>query len=544
MPTSACDAIVIGSGPNGMVAANRLADAGWSVLVLEAAPEPGGAVRSGELTLPGFVHDRFSSFYPMALASTAIAGLRLEDHGLRWAFAPEVLAHPFVDGRCATLSTSAATTRASLDAFAPGDGAAMVEMLEQWQRLQPALANALLGPFPPVSAALRMGAKLRSELLDFVRFTLLPLRRLAAERFNGEGAPLLLAGSSSHSALAPEAVMSSFLGWLLVGLGHEHGFPVPVGGAGELITAMQRRLETLGGTVRCGSRVERVVVERGRAVGVVVDGTEIRAGRAVLADVGAPQLYTRLVGAQHLSPSFLSRLSRFEQDPATVKLDWALDRPVPWTAADASRGGTVHIGRSLDHYTRAAASIATGHVPAEPVLVMGQMTTTDASRSPEGTETLWAYWRLPQTIVGDDVGSDMGGADTSTAGRAGPAGAAGPAITGRWDDADRAAVTERIEAMIEDYAPGFRNTIIARHLATPPEFEATDANLVGGAIGGGSSELHQQLVFRPVPGINPATTPIKRLYLASASAHPGGGVHGACGANAAHAALRNARFRR
>lgn len=519
------DAIVIGSGPNGLVAANLLADAGWSVLVCEAAASPGGAVRSVPIGDPAWIHDVASSFYPLAMVSPALRSLGLEAHGLRWAHAPQVIAHPTVDGRAAVLSRDRATTVASVDSFSKGDGAAMDALLDEWRRLQPSIGQALVGPFPPVAATLGLVRRAKSELLDVVRTTLLPLRRLCAERFSGMGGPLLLAGSASHSALGPEQVLSGFLGWLLVGLGDEFGFPVPVGGAGRLTDALVARLESKGGQVRCSSRVDRVVVERGRAVGVEVDGSQVRAGKAVLADVAAPRLYLSLVGASQLPPKLLERLDRYEQDPSTFKVDWSLRGPIPWTAEGAKAAGTVHMGRDLDHYTRSAASIAQGRIPAEPNLVMGQMTTTDPTRSPAGTETAWAYWRLPQRVAGDDVAN-------------------GPAIGGTWDERDEAAAVERIEGFVEEHAPGFRGLITERRVSSPLALEAGDANLVGGAIGGGSSELHQQLVFRPVPGLVPAATPIKGLYLASASAHPGGGVHGACGAAAARLALRRSRLRR
>lgn len=519
------DAVVIGSGPNGLVGANVLADAGWRVLVCEAAATPGGAVRSAPIGDPAWVHDVASSFYPLAMASPAIRSLSLEDHGLRWTHAPQVVAHPLVDGRAAVLSRDRATTVASVDAFAPGDGAAMDALLGEWRRLQPSLAQALVGPFPPVAATLGLVRRAKADLLDVVRTTLLPLRRLCAERFSGMGGPLLLAGSASHSALGPEQVLSGFLGWLLVGLGDEFGFPVPVGGAGRLTEALVARLESKGGELRCSARVDRVVLERGRAIGVEVAGSQVRAARAVLADVAAPALYLSLVGADSLPPKLLRRLERYEQDPSTFKVDWSLRAPIPWNAAAARDAGTVHMGRDLDHYTRSAASTAMGRIPAEPNLVMGQMTTTDPTRSPAGTETAWAYWRLPQRITGDDV-------------------VGGPAITGTWDERDDRAAVERIEAFVEEHAPGFRDSILERRISGPRALEDGDANLVGGAIGGGSSELHQQLVFRPVPGLVPAATPVRGLYLASASAHPGGGVHGACGAAAARLALRRSRLRR
>jgi phytoene dehydrogenase-like protein len=517
------DAVVIGSGPNGLVAANRLADAGWDVVVLEAEPEPGGAVRSAELTLPGFVHDRFSAFYPLAAGSPHIAGLGLERHGLRWRRAPLVVADPAPDGTFAAISSELEETCASLNAFAPGDGRAWRELTAWWERVGARFVGALLDPFPPVRSGARLLAALGPRgALELARFGLLSVRRLAAERFAGDGAARLLAGTALHADISPENPGGALYGMLLIGLGQQVGWPVPEGGAGRLSGALVARLQAAGGRVVCGERVERVVVRGRRAVAVrCADGREVDARRAVLADVGAPQLYLSLLEREQVPARVLSALRRFEYDWGTVKVDWALDGPIPWAAEGAARTGTLHVTGGLDALTLHSAELARGLVPAEPFLVAGQYAHFDPSRQPEGSETAWAYAHVPQHVRGD---------------------AGGDGLTGSWDCGELERMAERIEARIESVAPGFRNRIAARHLAGPRELEAADANLVGGAIGGGTAQLHQQVVLRPVPALGRAETPIRRLYLASASAHPGGGVHGACGANAARAALAHARL--
>jgi phytoene dehydrogenase-like protein len=518
--TETVDAVVIGAGPNGLVAANLLADRGWDVLVLEAEDDPGGAVRSAELTAPGFVHDVFSAFYPLALGSPVLRRLDLESHGLRWSRAPVVVAHVTADG-CPMLTTDVEETAAAFERAAPGDGDAWRRLIGRWTAIEEPLVRAMLGPFPPVRAAARLAIRIGAprDIVRFGRFCLLPIRRLAAEEFRGPDAGLLMAGNALHADLAPEAPLSGFFGWLLVSLGQRYGFPVAAGGAGRLADALAGRLRSAGGSLRCGEDVERVVVRDGRAVGVrTAGGTDVRARHAVLGDVDAPTLYRSLVGVDRLPADVVADLDRFEFDNGTVKVDWALSRPIPWIHDAARRAGTVHLAEGMDHLTENASLIARGCLPARPHLVIGQMTTSDPSRSPAGTECAWAYTHVPQRVRGD----------------------AGGELTGAWTREEVERFADRIEEQIERLAPGFRSSIRARHLMGPRELFERDANLVGGAVNGGTANLYQQVVFRPIPGLGRAETPIRALYLASASAHPGGGVHGACGANAARAALLHA----
>lgn len=522
------DAVVIGAGPNGLVAANLLADAGWRVVVVEAQPDPGGAVRSAELTHPGYVHDVFSAFYPLGVASPVMQRLDLTAHGLTWRRAPLALAHPAGDGGCAVLGAEVGETAASLEAGAPGDGDAWHALYHEYERVADPLLDAMTSPMPPVRGATRLAAALGPRgLLDFARTSVLSVRRLARERFGGEVAALLLTGNALHSDVGPDTPPSGFLGWLLTCVGQQHGFPVPEGGAGRLTDALVRRLTSRGGTVVCDARVTAVIVRDRRAVAVrLADGTELDAPRAVVADVGAPALYRDLVGEAHLPFSVVRALDRFQYDHGTFKVDWALSGPVPWRAEPATRAGTVHVCESMDRATAYCADLATDRIPDRPFVLVGQMNKADPTRSPTGTETMWGYTHVPLRPRGDARPADAGGG-----------------ITGAWDATEVAAFADRMEAEIEAQAPGFRDLVTARHLLAPPALEARDANLVGGALGGGTMAFSQQLVLRPVPGLGRAETPVRGLFLASASAHPGGGVHGACGANAARAALAAARVR-
>jgi phytoene dehydrogenase-like protein len=339
--------------------------------------------------------------------------------------------------------------------------------------------------------------------LRFARFGVQSLRRYCDENFTGDGARALVAGNALHTDLGPESAGSALFGWLLVMLGQHEGFPAPVGGAGALTRALVDRLTAKGGRIECGRPVTRVIVGGGRALGVADAGGElIRARRAVLADVTAPALYGDLVGHDKLPPRMVNDLSRFQWDNDVVKVDWALTAPVPWTAEGARRAGTVHLDLDLDGLTGYAADLARRDLPRHLFCLLGQMTTTDPTRSPEGTESMWAYTHVPYGM--------------------------------RWTKTTADAYADRIEEMIERHAPGFRGLVKGRAVAAPG---VGDHPMI---VGGGTAAIGQQLVFRPVPGLGRADTPIDRLYLASASAHPGGGVHGGAGANAARSALARA----
>lgn len=487
------------------MAANLLADEGWDVVVVETAPGPGGAVRSGELTLPGWTHDRFSAFYPFAAASPVVRGLGLEEWGLRWRHSPHVLAHPFDDGTCAVLSRDLATTAASLDALRAGDGEAWRSLYATWERAGTAIVDAITSPLPPVRPALRMGRAIGLRRVpSFARFALQSAQTIARERFRGPGGGALLVGNALHTDLSPGSPPSGAIAWVLACLGQEVGWPAAEGGAGRITRALVDRLAARGGVVRCGQRVVKVEVRAGRAVAVeTADGTTYDAVRAVVATTGAPALFLELLDPEHVPARVRRRMMRFEYDQSTVKVDWALDRPIPWVAEGARASAGLHVAGSTEEMVRYAAELGAGLVPERPYLVMGQMTLADPTRSPAGTETAWAYTHLPQSRA----------------------------------DADADEVADRMEAQIERFAPGFRSAILARHVASPAALERANANLVGGAVGGGSSRLRQQLLLRPGPRLARGITPVEGLFLGSASIHPGGGVHGAPGATAAGAAL-------
>lgn len=499
------DAVVIGSGPNGLAAAIRLAEAGRSVVVLEASDRPGGAVRTEELTLPGFHHDVFSSVYPAGAASPVFGRMPLADHGLEWVHPAACYATPLPDDRPApVLYRDVAETVSSLNATSAGDGDAWAEFATPYLDAWPALRATMLAGFPPVGGPLKL---LRSMgplgLAGFTRLLPETSEHLTKRLFAGDGARAWLHGSAMHGDTPPGRPGSAIAAAYLNLLGHAVGWPSPRGGAGRLADALVGYLASLGGEVRTGARVESITSSGGRATGVTIAGGERIAASTVIADV-MPHALLDMAG-DALSSWYRALIKHFIYGPATLKLDWALDRPIPWSDPGVRGAGTVHVGGAEDELLATIEASGEG-LPERPFLLLGQQSVADPTRAPEGKHTAWAYTH-------------------------------GPPDLSLWDDAAVARHAERVEAQVERYAPGFRDLILARHVLSPSDLQSRDANLVAGDVGGGSYVL-RQVIFRPIPTISPYRTPLKGLFLGSAATFPGGAVHGVPGDAAAAASLR------
>jgi phytoene dehydrogenase-like protein len=505
MPGDA-DVLVIGAGPNGLAAACTLARAGLAVLVLEANPErPGGALASEQATLPGFVHDVGAAFFPFAQASPAFRALDLGSHGLRWTFAPIDSAHPAPDGSVAVLARD--LDRIERCFGSPADGARMRAIARWHARVEPHLLPAMLETFPAIGPALRL---LPLSLLRLAGIFLRTGAGLSRRWFRSEPARRVIPGLALHTDVGPDDRFGSGIGYMLAAMATTGGYGVPAGGAGSITRALVSLLESHGGRIQLGARVARIEVSGGRAVAVRLAGGEsIRAGRAILSDTSAPSLLLDLVEASHLPGRVVRRMRSFCHGWGTFKVDWALDGPVPWTAAEAREAAVVHAGDSLEDLSRFTAEVRAGNLPSNPYLVIGQQSLCDGSRAPAGRHVLWAYSRVPSRPPG-----------------------------GSWADA-REAFADAVDRRIEGLAPGFRARVLARRAVAPDDLERMDANLVGGDLGGGSNAWHRQLLFRPLFPWFRYRMPVRGLYLCSSYAHPGAGVHGMCGYNAARVALRD-----
>ncbi len=500
--------IVIGGGHNGLVAAGRVAAAGEDVTVLEHGPRIGGATSSSELTLPGFVHDHCAGFVPMTAASPVMRALDLEADGVEWVWPEAIMAHPFADGTAIALHHGLDATVASLDAASPGAGAAWRELIDRVGPHGSDLVGSVLSPLPPVRRPAALALALRRDGLELARMLLGSVEALGLGLFAGASRPSAwLAGSAMHSGLPPTTAGSGAFGFLLQLLGHTHGWPFPRGGMGAIATALTRRLEREGGEIRCDAHVEEILVRAGRVRGVRLSGGETLPADAVISTISAGPLLGLLPDGA-FPDRLVRRLRRWRYGTAAFKIDYALSDPVPWTAEAARTAAVVQVAGELTDLAKAAEDGHRGEVPEAPALVVGQHSLFDPTRAPAGRHTLYTYAHVPpRSALSDDE------------------------------------VAARMEAQLERFAPGFGATVLARHVRGPAQSERENPSLVGGDLSGGTYELDQQLVFRPAPELCRYRTPLTGLFVAGASVHPGGAVHGVSGDGAARALLRERRRR-
>jgi phytoene dehydrogenase-like protein len=368
------DAVVVGSGPNGLAAAIELARAGRSVLVREAAEEIGGGLRSGEVTLPGFVHDLCSAIHPMAAASPFFRSVPLEEHGLEWIEPPLPLAHPLDGERAVLLRRSVDETASALGKDAGAYARIFRPLVKDWPRLEASVLGPLVHvPRHPV-AMTRFG-------LD----ALWPASRFARRRFEGEPARALFAGLAAHSILSLDKLASASFGLVLGVTGHAVGWPLPRGGSQAIANALVSYLRSLGGEIVTGAPVEAL--------------DELAGFETVLCDV-TPRQFLKLAG-DRLDGRYRRALERFRYGPGVFKLDWALSGPIPWADPDSARAGTVHLGGTLDEIVASERTPERGETSDRPFVLLAQPTMFDPSRAPEGRHTAWAYCHVPNGSVSD-----------------------------------------------------------------------------------------------------------------------------------------------
>jgi phytoene dehydrogenase-like protein len=466
------DAVIVGSGPNGLAAGITLARDGKSVHVLEAKDTIGGGTRTAELTLPGFKHDICSALHPLGVASPFFRDLPLDQYGLEWIYPPAALAHPLDDGTAVMIEGTIEQTAANLGPDAGAYRRLMGPLVDGWQ----GLLDDVLGPLRFPSHPLLMAR--------FGLSALLPAATLARTVFRGERARALFAGMAAHAMLPLTSPATAAIGLILGFLAHGVGWPLARGGSQQIADSLGAHFESLGGEISTGSPV--------------YSARDLPQARAILFDT-SPRALVEIAG-DRLPARYRDALLRYRYGPGVFKLDYALDGPIPWRAEECLRAGTVHLGGTLVEITESEAAIWQGEHPERPYVILAQQSLFDASRAPEGKHTAWAYCHVP---------------------------------SGSTED-----MTERVEAQIERFAPGFRDRVLTLSTMNTSQMEAYNPNYVGGDINAGIQDL-RQFFTRPVVRVNPYSTPARGLYLCSSSTPPGGGVHGMCGNYAARAAMRH-----
>lgn len=465
------DAVVVGSGPNGLAAAITLQQAGLSVLLLESKDTIGGGMRSASLTLPGFIHDVCSAIHPLAVASPFFRALPLEQYGLKYVYPALAAAHPFDDGTAAALYASVGETANNLRE----DKAIYMKLIgpivDAWPKLAPEILGPLHMPKHPLVLA-QFGLK-----------AVTPATWLA-KRFRSKAARGLWAGMAAHALQPLSNATTSAVGLVLMATAHAGGWPYPEGGSHAIAHALGSYFTALGGTIETNFQVRSL--------------SQLPATHAVLFDVTPRQLLH--IAGQRLSPLYKWQLKHYRYGMGVFKIDWALDAPVPFTAPECRKAGTVHLGNTLEEIVLSEETSASGGISERPFVLLAQQSLFDSTRAPQGKHTAWAYCHVPNGSLTD--------------------------------------MTSRIENQVERFAPGFKERILARHVMNTAQMEAYDHNYVGGDINGGLQNA-AQLFTRPALRWSPYRTSAKGIYICSSSTPPGGGVHGMCGYHAASRALRD-----
>jgi len=522
--TQSYDAIVIGAGHNGLVAATYLARAGWQTLVLEREPRPGGAVFSDELTRPGLVHDVFATNMNLFRGSPVAAelGAELERHGLAYATCALPFANVFPDGRALRVHQDRDATLAELRARDPRDADGWEALDREYERLAPALFR-LYGSRLTTGALARAALELvpalgRDGVASLGRLLVSSTRELADTHLASREAKALLACWGMHLDFGPDVSGGAMFPLLEAFTDMRTGISLARGGASRLIDALVALLGEAGGELRLDAEVTRVVVAGGRASAVELAGGErIEARRAVIANLTPTILHGRLLDAAALSPRLRRSAAGYAYGPGTMMVHLALSAPVPWSAGeDIGRFAYVHVAPYLDDLATMYAQASAGVLPAEPMLVVGQTSAVDPSRSPDASQVVWVQVRaLPGTIAGDALGE----------------------ISARdWDGAAEP-YAERVMAKLERYAPGIGGLVLDRAVLSPAELERRNPNLVGGDSIAGSMHLRQNFVFRPFPAVSDYESGVAGLLMTGASTWPGAGVNALSGYNVAQKLL-------
>lgn len=508
---STYDWVVVGSGINGLATAVVLASAGRSVIVLERNAAPGGAVRTEEVTVPGFRHDLFATNLNLFAGSPFFAeyGDDLARHGLAFAPSDKPFSSVFPDGRFVGVSTDMAATLDMVGAMSRADAEAWTGLADWFGEVAPHIFPLLGTTLPSVQAARALfdGSRALGWTwpLDLARLVMQSSREFVEEHFESREVQALCASWGMHLDFPPDAPGGALFPFLETFASNFNGMVLGLGGATTIIDALVSLLESRGGALRLSSDVASITIEDDRAVGVeLATGETISARRGVVANLTPKVLFGRLVPSANLTPRFNRQVAAYRHAPAAFMVHLAMTGLPGWSAGDEVKDWAyVHIGPYLEDMGLAYHQAVGGLLPERPTLVVGQPTAVDPSRAPEGKHVLWVQVRVvPSTIRGD---------------------AAGEIAATSWGDA-KEPYADRVIELIEEHAPDVTSKILGRHVLSPEDLEAYNPNLIGGDSLGGSHHPMQFAGLRPFPGWTKYRTPIEGLFMCGASTWPGAGV--------------------
>jgi phytoene dehydrogenase-like protein len=465
------DAVVVGSGPNGLAAAILMQLKGLSVLLLEGKETIGGGLRSAEFTLPGYIHDICSAVHPLAVASPFFEKLPLHQHGLEFIYPDVAAAHPFDNTAAALLKNSIVQTSQSLGANKDTYQKLVAPVVRDW----PLIADDVLAPlhFPKHPLAL---ARFGLPALTSASYL---SKRLVTPQAKG-----LLAGMAAHSIQPLTNLATSAVALVLLAAGHLKGWPIPKGGSNQIAKALASLFLSIGGEIETGFYVRSL--------------KQLPSSHALLLDVTPRQMLE--IAGHRFSPLYKWQLGRYRYGMGVFKIDWALNATIPFADEGCRQAGTIHIGNTFEDIADGEQQIWEGRHPEKPFVLLSQPSVFDHSRAPAGKHTAWAYCHVP--------------------------------------NGSRKDMTAIIESQVERFAPGFRDTILARHTMDTRQMEDYNPNYIGGDINGGVIDIGQ-LFTRPALRLSPYKTSARGIYVCSSSTPPGGGVHGMCGYHAAKRALKD-----
>ena len=509
------DAIIIGAGHNSLTAALYLQKAGLNVLIIELSNSPGGAAKTGEVTEPGLKHDLFATNIGLFLGSQVYSDFKQEFHknGFDVVMSENPFANVFPDKKCLKVYKDSEKTYQEINNYSKNDALAWSDMISYFNHVAPHLFPLLQKPMPSIkilNQLWKIYRKLgRSETYELVQLLIKSPASFLNERYESDEVKALLSPWAFHLDFGPDVAGGATFSFLESSVDHLNGMAFSKGGVGNLINSMVNTIKSKGGKFILGKKVNKILVHKGKAVGVKTEaGKQYFAKKGVIANI-TPHQIIKLVDQEKLPDIYVQKAKKYRFGPGTMMIHIALDKPLVWDAGeDLSTFAYVHVGPYLEDITRTYNEVSSGYIPRSPLLVVAQQSVIDSTRTPSGKHVLWVQVRaLPARPKGDAMGI----------------------ITGDSWDKIKEKYCERVIDKLALYAPNIKDIIRKKYIYSPNDLEKENPNLVNGDNVGGSHHLDQNFFFRPFSGWSNYKTPINRLFITGASTWPGGGLNATSG---------------